>query len=229
MLNARGPPRLRVRGVLELVVERCQRLGEAERRGDQPVGEPGVLGKQRAVQVGADHVARARRPRVRRRRCCRGPSARARAARRRPEECAPAVVLEAGEHAAATAGRRARPRSRRCRSAAGPSRADRVQVDQADAGQRLGAQLVGVAEQLVAAAHGEDHRAAARRPRAARRACARRGRARTASGRGPGRRRCSRCRRRRDQRLAEARGGSRSRCPRHWQRRSSMIRLPRSA
>ena len=41
-----------------------------------------------------------------------------------------------------------------------PVRADRAQVDQADAGQRLVAELVGVPEQLVAAAHGEDHAAA---------------------------------------------------------------------
>ena len=44
------PPRARRRA--------RQRLGQPERGGDQPVGEPGVLGQQRAVQVGADHVAR---------------------------------------------------------------------------------------------------------------------------------------------------------------------------
>ena len=54
--------RVGVRGVLERVVERRQRLVEPERRGDQPVGEPRVLGQQRAVEVGADHVCRARTP-----------------------------------------------------------------------------------------------------------------------------------------------------------------------
>ena len=38
-----------------------------------------------------------------------------------------------------------------------PVRADRHEIDQSDAGQRLLAELVGVAEQLIAAAHREDH------------------------------------------------------------------------
>ena len=71
-------------------------------RGDQPVGEPGVLRQQRAVQVGADdrvraaaHALEAVAPVV--------AVALEHAAERllaRPEVRAPAVVLEAGEHAA---------------------------------------------------------------------------------------------------------------------------------
>ena len=51
-----GAPRGGVRRVLERVVERREiGAGHAERGRGQPVGEPGVLGKQRAVEVGADH------------------------------------------------------------------------------------------------------------------------------------------------------------------------------
>ena len=37
--------------------ERRERFVQAERGGDQPVGEPCVLGQQRPVEVGADHRA----------------------------------------------------------------------------------------------------------------------------------------------------------------------------
>ncbi len=44
---------------LELVVERYECFGIRVQCGrDQPVGEPGVLGKQRAVQIGPHHGAR---------------------------------------------------------------------------------------------------------------------------------------------------------------------------
>ncbi len=56
--DAGGPPRVGMRQVLERVVEGRQRLLGTDRGGDQPVGEPGVLGQQRPVQVGADDVAR---------------------------------------------------------------------------------------------------------------------------------------------------------------------------
>ena len=56
---------------------------DAERQLDQAVGQPDVLRQQRPVQVGADHVAPCARPRSRPCRCCRGPSARGRAAARR--------------------------------------------------------------------------------------------------------------------------------------------------
>ena len=93
--------------------------GESEL--DQAIGEPGVLGQQRAVQVGADHV--------------RPPH---------PLEAVPAVVAVAADHPAQGLGavaevgapavvlepgqlprarRRGRPRSRCCRSAAARARA----------------------------------------------------------------------------------------------------------
>ena len=141
----------------------------AERRRDQPVGEPGVLGQQRPVQVGADHVAVRARPRARRRRCCRGPRARGRAAVRRPEVRAPAVVLESGEHAARSPGSSSTsiatlPISR------GPSRADRAQVDQADAraASRRRARRSGRAADSRRRRRGSRRRGP--RPRAARRA-----------------------------------------------------------
>ena len=42
---------------LELVVERASGCSRPSAVRDQPVGEPDVLGQQRAVQIGADHVA----------------------------------------------------------------------------------------------------------------------------------------------------------------------------
>src|SRR2546423_571544 len=54
--QSRGRSGLGVGGVLEGVVERLERV-EAEGRGDEPVGEPGVLGQQRAVEIRADHGA----------------------------------------------------------------------------------------------------------------------------------------------------------------------------
>src|SRR5215208_3860791 len=51
-----GAARGGVRGVLERVVERRQPIrGDSERGGGQPVGEPGVLGKQRAMEVRPQH------------------------------------------------------------------------------------------------------------------------------------------------------------------------------
>src|SRR5450755_351960 len=52
-----GPAGFGVGGQLELVVERRGRLLEPERGADQPIREPGVLGQQRAMEVGADDVA----------------------------------------------------------------------------------------------------------------------------------------------------------------------------
>ena len=59
-----GAARGRVGRVLEPVVERRQRSVEAERRLHEPVREPGVLRQQRAVEVGPDDGAVARRPRT---------------------------------------------------------------------------------------------------------------------------------------------------------------------
>ena len=79
---------------------------------------------------------------------------------RRSEARAAAVVLEAGEHPRAPAevdldGDVAdQPRA---------VLADGLEVDQADAGQPLTSEFVGVAEQLVAAADGEDHLSGGRR------------------------------------------------------------------
>ena len=141
--------------------QRLQAL-EAQRRGDEPVGEPRVLGQQRPVQVGADHVA---------------------AAHALEAVVAVVAVARAGRGRAAARRRRGRcgrrgSRSRPARAGSpssstsmatlpisrGPSLAHGVQVDEPDAGQLLVAELVGVAEQLVAAA---DRRARPRRASAA--------------------------------------------------------------
>src|SRR3954453_8946363 len=50
-----GSPRCLVSSAFEGVVERFERL-YPERPLHQPVGEPGVLGQQRAMQVRADHA-----------------------------------------------------------------------------------------------------------------------------------------------------------------------------
>ena len=55
-LHARGAPRAGVRGLLQRVVRERLEL-DAQRELDQPVRQPDVLGQQRPVQVGADHVA----------------------------------------------------------------------------------------------------------------------------------------------------------------------------
>ncbi len=100
-------------------------------------------------------------PSIRLRRCCRGRAAPARAGPcrrraacgRRDSRTRPAPARTPGSSSTSIA---TLPISR------GPVRAHRVQVDQPDARQRLLAELVGVAEQLVAAAHGEDHARAGR-------------------------------------------------------------------
>ena len=70
--------------------------------------------------------------------------------------------------------------------------ADRAQVGEAEAGQRLLAELVALAEQLVAAADGEQGGAVVDRRGERRRAWSRPCRRRRRAGRGPGRRRCRR-------------------------------------
>ena len=78
------------------------------------------------------------------------------------------MVLEAGEHAALAP--LELDLDRDVADQPRPVRADRVQIDEPDAGERLVPELVGMAEQLVAAAHGEDDGAARRPRRGARRA-----------------------------------------------------------
>ena len=88
---------------------------------------------------------------------------------------------------------------------------------------------VAAAEQLVAAADGEQGRAGRDRL-LDRGALARRGRARSAPARGPGRRRCRRGRARRRRTLvAERDRRTSSSCPRSAARRASTAMLPRSA
>ena len=107
---------------------------------------------------------------------------------------------------------------------------NRHQVDEADARKRLLTKLVGVTEQLVSAADGEDHRAAFgdRVQRVS--LDARQILQRTASGRDPGPRRCRRGRLRRDPSCSpRPLALSEKPIPRQLQRRSSSSRLPRSA
>ena len=97
-LDAGRAARRRVRGVLELVAGQRLEL-DAERQLDQAVGEPDVLRQQRAVQVGADHVAAVHALEAV---AAVVAVAREHAAERLlagPEVGAPAVVLEAGDHA----------------------------------------------------------------------------------------------------------------------------------
>src|SRR3954453_10335285 len=120
---------------------------------DQPVREPRVLREQRAVQVGADHVALpdALEPRA---------AVVAVALEHLSkwgglaEAGAAAVVLEACEDPRALA------EVDLDGDVADQARAvlsDRLEVDEADARQPAPVELVGVAEQLVAAADAEDH------------------------------------------------------------------------
>ena len=156
-----GAPRGRVGGVLERVVERRElRRRPVQRRGGQPVGEPGVLGQQRAVEVGADDRA-VRPPRT--------PSK-----PERPSLPWPFRTRPSGRSPAPSRVRPpwfskpARTRGRAVevdldRDVADQPRAvlaHRLEVDEADAREPLAAELVAVAEQLVAAADGEDHLAA---------------------------------------------------------------------
>ena len=149
----------------------------------------------------------------------------------RAEVRAPAVVLEAREHA--RAGRRSSssetsiatlpirrgPSSRTVCTSSSPTPCD-----------LLLAERVGVPEQLVAAAHAEHDRAARRRRVQRRRAWSRAGPRRTGAGRGPGRRRGRRGRARRASSGSPSPLASSSKpIPRHAQRRSSTSRLPRSA
>ena len=145
-----------MRGVLELVAREPLEL-HAERELDEAVGEPHVLRQQRAVQVGADHVAAQDAleavPVV-------VAVAAEHAAERvlvRSEVGAPAVVLEAGDHARPGA-EVGLDRAVADQPLAGL--ADGAQVHEAHARELLALHLVGVAEQLVAAAHGEHHGAA---------------------------------------------------------------------
>ena len=207
------PARVGVRGALEVVLERRQRLVEPQRRRDQPVGEPRVLGQQRAVEVGADDVAaqhalEARGARVAVALAARGPAAAPPgpgACARRGSRTPPARALRASPGRRDLDGDVAdQPRA---------VLAHGVQVDEPDARDPLVAELVVVAEQLVAAAHGRGRRGRRRPRRAGRRAWCRPCPGRTAPGRGPGRRRCRRGRARRGRSPRRARRRRpRSRC-----------------
>ena len=147
------------------------RRREPERRRGQPVGEPGVLGQQRAVQVGADHRAvRRRRGRPRSRRAPSLPWPLS----TRPSGCAPAPRCVRPPWFSKPASTRGPP-SRSTSIATlpisrGPSSRTVSRSTSPTPGQPLAAELVAVAEQLVAAADGEDRPRRARRRRAARRA-----------------------------------------------------------
>src|SRR3712207_5691624 len=97
--DAGGPAGGSMRTGFQRVVPRPQAGAPASgRRGDQPVGEPGVLGQQGAVDVGPDHPAPldalpAVAPVVAV--AAQDPAERALGG---PERRAAAVVLEAGEH-----------------------------------------------------------------------------------------------------------------------------------
>ncbi len=145
-----------VGGVLERVVERLElgpgAVAALQRERDQVVGQPGVLRQQRAVQVGADQVVAAH--------ALEAVAAVVAVALQHPAERlgagaevgAAAVVLEAGEDPRAAAEvdlDRDVADQPRARLAHG------LQLGEPEARQLLLAELVAVAEQLVAAADGE--------------------------------------------------------------------------
>ena len=218
--TARGPPRLGVGGRLELVVERCERAVEPQR---------GARSASRRTMRSWAAAGRADRCRSR----CRArtpswpsravvavaPAAPVRAAVRRAQMGAPAVVLEAGQHP-----RRPGVELDLDRHVADQPRAvgaHGAQVDQADAraASRRRAGRSGRAAGSRRRRRGSRPRGRPRR--AGRRACLGEVDARTAPGRGPGRRRCSRGRRRRDRaRRPSPLALSSKPSPRHSQRRS---------
>src|SRR3954454_17063191 len=140
-----------VRLVLERVVERLE-VVEAQGGGDEPVGETRVLRQQRAVQVGADDVAPAHALEAVAAVVAVAVQHAAQRLLALAEVGATAMVLESGQH-------RERPvevqLDRDIADQARAGLADRAQVDEADAGELLVAELIGVAQQLVAAAHRE--------------------------------------------------------------------------
>ena len=154
----RGAPGRGVRGVLERVVERGELRGvAAQRGGGEPVREPAVLGQQRAMQVGTDDgavrttadalvagaavVSMTFRTR---------PSGRSAAPRRvrPPWFSKPASTLGSPPRSTSMA---TLPISR------GPSSRTVSRSTRPTPGKPLTSEFVGVAEQLVAAADGEDH------------------------------------------------------------------------
>ena len=164
--------RARVRGVLERVVQRSELGRIAAQRGGRRASRR-TTRSSAAAGRGGRCPARCRgrrrgRPRSRRAPLLPWPFS------TRPSGCAPArdaCARRGSRSRRAPAGRRrGRPRWRRCRSAAGRDRARSRRSTRPDAREPLAAQLVGVAEQLVAAADREDDAPRARRRRAARRA-----------------------------------------------------------
>jgi hypothetical protein len=153
--------------VLQLVRQRCQERCLAagavcDRLPEQPVGEPRVAGEERAVQIGPDRAADATALRA-----ARAVVAEARhdATERlgaRVQRRSPRMVLEAGNRPALAGNELGIEQD----IADHPTLAcNRVQREQADAGQLLAVpEAVEAAQQLVAAADGE-HRSAARRGR----------------------------------------------------------------
>ena len=222
-----GPPRAPRPRARRRAARAARRAASAA--GDEPVGEPGVLRQQRAVQVGADRRRRARRPRSPTRRCCRGRAGPCpAAARRRRGACgrrgSRSPASTAGVAPASSTSIATLPMRR------GPVHADGAQVDEPDARgpPRRRTRRRGRGAGSRRRPRG---RACRRRPRrAARRAWSRRGPARTATGRGPGRRRGRRGRARPGRSASPRPAAVTSKpIPRHSQRRSSSSRLPRSA
>src|SRR3954469_15409199 len=146
---------LRVRRVLQRVVERFGPRAGAP--GDEPVGEPGVLRQQRAVQVRADDAVahdalEARLPGV-------AVAAQDLAQRALPgtEVRAAAVVLEARQHTGSAVELHL---DGDVADEAVRVHADGPEIDEPEPGDLLVAELVGVAEELEPAADAEDQPAA---------------------------------------------------------------------
>ena len=158
--------RVRVSGRLELVVERIERRGQSRAR-SRSASRRTRRSSAAAARAGRCRSRRAPvRPRSRLGRCCRGHGAHG------PVDALTGPRYVRPPWFSNPASTRRSPGSSSTSIATlpisrGPSSRTVVQVDQPGAGERLLGQLVGVPEQLIAAAHGEDHRSRGRRPRAA--------------------------------------------------------------
>jgi hypothetical protein len=131
---------------------RARRGAAPDRERDQAVGEPGVLRQQGPVKVGADQIAPFDALAAVGAVVAVTVQDAAEGLRPGPEVCAPAVVLEARQHLPALTDV---DLDRHVSDQARPGVANRLQIGDAEAGDRSISQLIAVAEQLVAAADGE--------------------------------------------------------------------------